>query len=323
MENLDRPILDVARDDPATLPADLTIGDALHRIRDEGIGERIVYFYAVDAERRLVGVVPVRRLLTAPLDKLISSVMVSSVVSLPRQATHLDAHEAFARHRLLALPLVDDEGRVVGVVDLDRISGHGLVLDQRQQIDEVFEAIGFRLSQLRDASPARAFRVRMPWLISTIVGGTTCALLASVFELTLAKSIVLAFFMTLVLGLAESVSMQSMTVTIQALRSVRPTLRWYIAAARKEAITALFLGMCCGGCVGLIVWIWRGDVMAAITIGTAIGATIWTACIFGITVPAVLHALKLDPKVAAGPITLAMTDICTIILYLGLATFLL
>jgi magnesium transporter len=129
---------------------------------------------------------------------------------------------------------------------------------ERQRVDELFEAIGFRVSQVRDASPVRAFRFRFPWLLTTIGSGTVCAVLASAYEVTLAKTIVLAFFLTLVLGLGESVSIQSMTITIQALRAVKPTFRWYWRAFWREAGTALLLGVACGLVVAAVVWLWRG-----------------------------------------------------------------
>jgi magnesium transporter len=179
------------------------------------------------------------------------------------------------------------------------------------------------VAQVREASPWRAFRFRFPWLLATIGSGTICALLASAYEVTLAKTILLAFFLTLVLGLGESVSVQSMTVTIQALRAVRPTLGWYARALRREAGTALLLGTGCGAVVGIIVWLWRGAPLAAFSIGSSIFLTLCAACFFGLSVPALLHALKLDPKIAAGPVTLAFTDIFTLLFYFGLAARLL
>jgi magnesium transporter len=89
--------------------------------------------------------------------------------------------------------------------------------------DDFFEALGFHLAQVRDASPWRMFRYRFPWLLATVAGGTICAMLAGAFELTLARSLIIAFFLTMVLGLNESVSTQSMSVTIQALRAARVT----------------------------------------------------------------------------------------------------
>src|SRR2546423_8175275 len=120
--------------------------------------------------------------------------------------------------------------------------------------DEVFEALGFRLAQIRGASPWRVFRYRFPWLPATVGAGTACALLAGLFEATLAGSLVIAFFLTMVLGLNESVSMQSMTVTIQALRANTLTRRWFLHNLRREIATAVLLGLTCGVLVGAIVW---------------------------------------------------------------------
>ena len=127
----------------------------------------------------------------------------------------------------------------------------------------------------------------------------------------------------MVLGLAESVSIQSMTVTIQALRATPPNFRWYGRAFRREAGTAALLGAACGIVVGLIVWLWRGAGLAGIAIGTSILLALCTACLFGLSVPALLHALKLDPKIAAGPVTLAFTDLFTLLFYFSLAALLL
>jgi magnesium transporter len=134
---------------------------------------------------------------------------------------------------------------------------------------------------------------------------------------------VLAFFLTMVLGLAESVSIQSMTVTIQALRATPPNFRWYGRAFRREAGIAALLGAACGIVVGLIVWLWRGAGLAGIAIGTSILLALCTACLFGLSVPALLHALKLDPKIAAGPVTLAFTDLFTLLFNFSLAALLL
>lgn len=322
-DHLSQPLSTVARKDVATLPQDSTIQEALDIVRSRGVGEKIIYFYTVDADGRLSGVVPTRRLLTAPLEQHLSEVMITRVLSLPETATVMDACEAFVMHKFLAIPVVDAQRRLVGVVDVGLLTQEAFDIAEREQTNQLFESIGFHLSGIREASAFRAFRFRIPWLMATIASGTVCALLASRFEITLATSVVLAFFMTLVLGLAESVSIQSMTVTIQALRGVRPTVPWYLKALRREVSTAILIGGTCGSIVALIVWLWRGTSLPALAIGGSIAVAIGSACFFGLTVPAVLHALKLDPKIAAGPVTLALTDIATLLAYLGIATLLL
>jgi len=322
-DHLHQPVLAVARKDVAILREDFTVQQALEAIRQQGIGEKIVYFYVVDANDRLAGVLPTRKLLTAPLERRLSELMIRRVVAIPHTATVLEACEAFVLHKFLAFPVVDESRKIVGVVDVGLLTEEAFDIAEREQTDALFESIGFRVSQVHNVSPVRAFRFRFPWLLATIGSGTLCALLASAYEITLAKSIVLAFFLTMILGLGESVSIQSMTVTIQALRTMRPSLGWYVRAFRREAGTAVLLGTVCGIVVGLIIWLWRGTGLAGFAIGASILLALCAACFFGLSVPAVLHALRLDPKVAAGPVTLAFTDIFTLLFYFSLAALLL
>lgn len=320
-DHLTESILTEANHDFVTLPHRLTIGEALEAIRERGVGEKIVYFYVTDEDDRLVGVLPTRNLLSEPVGRPLVESMIRNVVSLPDTATVFDACELFVIYKYLALPVVDAAGKLVGIVDITLLSEEVFDLADREQADAFFEGVGFRIAQVRDASPLKAFRFRFPWLLATIGSGTACALLASVFEVTLAESIVLAFFLTLVLGLGESVSIQSMTITIQSLRSASPTLKSFRKALLREAGTALLLGLGCGIVVGLIVWGWRGEGLAAFTIASSILLALVAACTFGLGVPSLLHAFKWDPKIAAGPITLALTDISTLLIYFSLATW--
>jgi len=320
-EHLDEPITSVARRGVATLREDVCVGEALELIRAQGesLGEKVVYFYVVDSDERLVGVLPTRRLLTSAPQTHLRDIMVRKVLSVPATATIMEGCEAFVMHKLLAFPVVDSDKRIVGVVDVGLLADEALDLAEREETDALFESIGFRISQVRDATSWKAFRYRFPWLLATIASGTICAVLAGFFELTLAQSLILAFFLTLVLGLGESVSIQSVALTIQMLRSVEPSVPWYAKAFLREAGTALLLGAACGGLVGLIAWMWRGTGLEGFVIGGSIFLSLCMACFLGLTVPTVLHALRLDPKVAAGPITLALTDIFTLLFYFGLA----
>jgi magnesium transporter len=240
-------------------------------------------------------------------------------VTIPADVTVLEACEYFVLHKFLAFPVVDGERRIRGIVDVSQFTEEVFDIAEREQMDGVFEAIGLRVSEVRDASPFRAFRFRSPWLAATILSGTICALLVGLFEATLAQALVLAFFLTLVLGLGESVSVQAMTVTVQALRARQPSWAWYLRSLTREVGTTLLLGMSCGLIVGLIVWVWRGTPGAAAVVGGSIVLSLGAAGIFGLTVPTLLHALRLDPKIAAGPITLALADIATVLIYFSMA----
>ena len=321
ISDFDSPVIEHARKDFPLLDADMTVGKALDRIRREGVGERVIYFFAVDSDERLVGVLPTRRLLTNALETPLRDIMVRRVVAIPATATVLDACEFFVLYKFFAFPVVDEQRRVVGLIDVSLFAEE--ILGEREEqarpatavSDDIFEVLGFHLEQIRGASPWRVFRFRFPWLLVTVSAGTICAILAGAFEATLARSLIVAFFLTMVLGLNESVSAQSMSVTIQMLRSAPVTWSWFATALRREFITALLIGLTCGSIVAAIVLLWRHDLRGAFAIGGSIALSLVSASLFGLGVPSLLHRLKLDPKIAAGPITLALADIFALLLY--------
>ena len=320
-EHLNEPVLPFAQRDFATLSMDMTVDEALAAIRHKGVGEKVIYFYVVDEAQRLIGVLPTRRLLVSRLDQRLDEVMIRNVIALRDTATVLDACEFFTLYKFFAFPIIDAQRQLVAVVDVSLFTDEVFDIAEREQMEGVFEAIGFRVSQVRNASSLLAFRYRFPWLLTTIASGAFCALLAGAFKATLAQSLVIAFFLTMILGLGESVSMQSMTVTIQALRNQKPSLSWYFITLQREIVTAIFMGAACGILVGFIVWFWQRDEVAAFVIGVSVSFCLCAACVTGLSVPTLLHALKLDPKIAAGPITLALADIVTLLFYFSMAKY--
>ena len=318
-EHLNQPIGPLASKAFTSLPRHLTVAEALAQTRESGVGEQIIYFYVVDDRQRLVGVVPTRRLLASPLSVPLEDIMIRNVVTVPETATVLEACEMFVLHKFLAFPVVKYNRQIVGVINVGMFTEEVLDLSEREHMESVFQTIGFRVQEVQNASPLKAFRLRFPWLVATLTAGLCCALLAGFYETTLAASLVLAFFLTLVLGLSESVSAQSVTVTVESLQGRRPDGKWFFRASRKEFLTAAMLGSACGSIVGLVAWLWRGNLLASLVIGGSIAMSMLAACMIGLTVPTVLHRFKLDPRIAAGPVSLAIADIFTVAVYFNLA----
>src|SRR2546430_7943889 len=179
--DFDSKVIEHARKDFPLLGAEMTVGQALDRIRREGVGERVIYFFAVDADKRLVGVLPTRRLLTALLESPLREIMVRRVIAIPTKATVLDACEFFVLYKFFAFPVIDEHRHVVGVIDVSLFAEE--LLGEREEQprssspvrDDVFEVLGFHLEQIRGASPWRVFRFRFPWLLVTVAAGTICA----------------------------------------------------------------------------------------------------------------------------------------------------
>lgn len=322
-DHLREPALRYARHDFPIIRDNITVGEALAVIRREGVGERIIYFYVLNDDGQLVGIIPTRRLLTSQHFVPVADIMIRNVVSLPHRATVLEACEMFVRHKFFAFPIVDDDGRMRGVIDIGFFTEETIDLAERQQVEDIFQLIGFGIEQLRGRSALGVFRLRFPWLLATVASGTVCALLAGAYEATLQQALILAFFLTLVLGLGESVSIQSMTVALQNLHFGRPTWGTYLKWLRGEAATTLLLGGACGGIVGTVAYLWRGELLPAFTIGVSILLAVFTAGLLGLSIPTLLDAVREDSKIASGPITLALTDIATLLFYFNAAALLL
>jgi magnesium transporter len=317
---LHEPILPLARPPQVLLGPEQSIDEALRAIRSTADAGSIHYFYVVDADGRLVGVVPTRRLLTAEPDHKVAEVMIDNVVAIPDWATVLIASEYFATRRLLAFPVVDAKGVLLGVVDVSLFTDEVIDL-ARRTYDDIFQLIGVHGTAQR--STWDAFRDRFPWLLCNIAGGLLAAFIASRFEHLLKEVVVLALFIPIVLALGESVSMQALSLTLQSFTDGPFVPRRLAAALWKEFKTAVMLGLGCGAVVGGFVVVWRGEMMVAGVIFTAISLSMVVACLLGVAFPAVLRVAKADPRIAAGPVVLAAADVVTLFFYFGLGNRLL
>jgi magnesium transporter len=298
----------------------LTVNEALGRIRAAGHEQEIHYLYVVDEDNRLVGVVPVRKLLAADPERTVREVMIDDVVAIPDWATVLIASEYFATRRLLAFPVVNAKGELLGVVDVGLFTSDVIDLAKRTY-DDIFQLIGVHGTAQR--STWMAFRDRFPWLLCNIIGGLIAAFIASRFEHLLREVVVLALFIPIVLALGESVSMQALTLTLQNLTDGPIVWKRLVASLWKEFNTASLLGLGCGIVVGTVVVLWRGQPDVAGAIAGAITLSMIVACLLGVSFPTALHALKADPRIAAGPVVLASADVVTLLFYFGLGTYLL
>jgi magnesium transporter len=300
-----------------------TVGETLAWIRSHPPVGRIIYFYVVDDDDILRGVVPTRRLILSPPERPLAKIIVKYVVTLPSTATVSDACELFIQHRLLALPVVDDKGRVLGVVDVELYTDELTRLDDAQARDNLFQMVGVYVTAGLQATPFSAFRRRFPWLGCNLAAGILAAFLAGIFKAELNRVVALAFFIPVVLNLAESVSSQSVSLALHALSGQRPTWRSLVGKLRGELATGALLGAASGAVVALVALLWLGLPRVSLCLLGGIGGGVAGAAVLGIALPMVLQLFRLEPRIAAGPIALAGADVVTILIYLNLARWLL
>ena len=267
--------------------------------------------------------VPTRRLLLAAREQPVAEIMVHQVVALPARTTVLEACEFFIQHRFLAFPVVDEERRLLGVVDVELYTDEISELKDGRVRDDLFQLLGVQAGAARDGSPVDAVRQRFPWLGCNIAAGILAAILSSMYEEDLKRVVALAFFIPVVLNLAESVSSQSVSLALQALHGQPPSWKMIPGKLTTELATGLMLGLGAGSVIGMVALVWLGQVRVALCLLGGIAGGVAGAAVLGTALPFVLRLLRREPRVAAGPIALAGADVITILLYLNLARWLL
>lgn len=323
---LNEPIARHVRQDFPTINPAWTVAEALEHMRKAPPPGRFIYFYVVDENAKLVGVVPTRRLLLSAADALISAIMIRNVVCIPSDATVLEACEFFTFHKFLAFPVIDAERRMVGVVDIElyaaELAETGEDDDAGAVKDEIFQIIGVRLTRQQQVRPLRAFRGRFPWLLCNVAGGTIMAFLTGFYEHELRDLIALALFIPMVLALAESVAIQSVTLTLDSFRGSKATWSDLLHRSRSEVVTGLLLGAATGLMVALIAFTWKQMALLSVIVLGGIAIGVAAAAVVGLAVPYVLRLLHRDPQVAAGPLALTIADVLTLLAYFNLARLL-
>ena len=322
-EDLARPVCDWLQPVDTTLAGDQTVVEALASLRSREIGHHITYFYVVDGEDRLQGVVPTRRLLLADPEQRIEQIMQCPVVSVYEDETLAEAMDLFARHRYLALPVVDRAQKLVGNIDVQLYADEAFDIAETERHADLFQLIGVWVERHRQGSPVTAYRLRMPWLLCNIAGGIACAGIATMFGGVIEQVLVIAAFIPLMLSLSEGISIQSLTLTIEQLHA--GPLRWnkLRGLALRELATAGLIGLTSGLAVAAASLLWGFDPLPPLSIGASVSVAMCVSALLGIVMPTLLHISHLDPRIAAGPVVLMCADTTSLTLYLGLATVLL
>lgn len=323
--SLRSPAREFLRTDFAHVRPDQTVDAAIRFLRGQNITTRILYIYVLETDGKIAGVVPLRRLLLSDRGTPIRDLMVARVVTVSADATLEEACDLFATHRLLALPVVDEQGRMQGLLDVEVYTDEMVDLAEKESLDNLFQMIGVRASLSRSASAWASFRQRFPWLLWNVFGGIACAFLAGFYAEMWRAFVALAMFLPVTLALAESVSMQAMAATLPLLRGfgMRGGVAHWAGYLWREIRVSLLLGAGCGLAVGLVAWLWRGDWRLGLALFSSILLAMFTAAALGAFLPGLLRRMRRDPHLASGPVTLALADLLALLLYLNLARWLL
>lgn len=300
-----------------TIPENSTVRSAMTILKNEApSAETIYYIFIVNEKNRLTGVVSLRDLIIAEEDTLIQEIMNDRVVSVLVSEDQEDVARKMQDYNLLAMPVVDFQQHLLGIVTVDDIID---VMDEEAS-DDYSKLAGVVDIDTVDKNSFAAAKKRAPWLIILLVLGMVTANLIDMFTETIEKVAILAAFIPLIAGTAGNSGTQALAVAVRgiATRDNEHESRWKLLT--REAGTGLITGLISAVFVVLLITIWKGEFFIGILVGTAIMVSIFVATLSGSFIPLLMHKLKIDPAVASGPFITTLNDVISILIYLGLAT---
>lgn len=314
----------------ARLRPEMRVDEAISYLRRQARTnlETIYYIYVLDAEQHLIGVISFRELFAAQPEKTVREVMKTNLVTVPDDMDQEAVSEVFAEWDLMAVPVVDADGRIKGIVTIDDI-----VDVVREEATEDFQKIGG--TQALDAPYLEAglvemVRKRVFWLAVLFLGSLLTATAIGYYEEALANAVVLALFIPLIISSGGNSGSQATTLVIRALAIGELRLRDWWRVLFKEIASGLVLGVILGAIGFARVWLWPGtDTPAAQTTGIAltvaaslVGIVLWGSLI-GAMLPFLLSRLGFDPASASAPFVATIVDVTGLVIYFSVAAVLL
>ncbi len=301
-----------------TLRQDMTAEEAIAHLRALAPdSETVYYLFVVDEENRLVGVVSLRQLIVAPSTVRIREIMDPEVIHVHVGADQEEAARLMSRYGLLALPVVDDEDRLLGLITHDDLIG---VLE-----DEATEDI-HRLGASEpldepylDTPIPKMFRKRIGWLLLLFVTETFTGSVLRFFEHELTEAIALTFFVPLLIGTGGNAGSQVASAVIRALALGELTFRHLVTVVWREIRTAFLLGLAMGAFGILRAITWHSPIPLAMTVGVSLSAIVVWAAIIGASLPLIAHRLRIDPAVVSGPAMSTLVDATGLVIYFLIA----
>lgn len=295
-----------------------TVREAVDKLKSFAeFAETINYLYVINEEKKLVGVVSYRDLLLADANELIKNIMYERVISVSAYADQEEVARLIERYDFLAIPVVDENNVLTGIVTVDDIVD--VIIREANEDIEKLSASGKSIDFETKALVAAGRR--LPWLILLLIIGVISGSIISVFEETLDKVVALAFFMPMIAGMTGNTGTQSLAVVVRGLASKDLDKKAIIKLILREFGVGLIIGITCGLLISAIAYIWQGgNFYLGFVVGASLFFTLIIGTLAGTIVPIILYRLKIDPAIASGPLITTLNDIFSLFIYFSLAS---
>jgi magnesium transporter len=301
------------------LSEETTVGEAISHIQRSAELDNIFYLYVLDRGQHLVGVTSLRQLLLSAPEVTLEKVMTASVIKVRTDTDQEEVAALAARYSLLAIPVTDDDNKMVGIVTLDDI----IDVVSEEATEDFFKMVGTSDDEL--VYQDRSFKVagiRLPWLLLNLAGLLFAGALISFFEVTLREAVFLFTFVPAIMGMGGNIGSQTSTIAVRGLATGRLSIDhgsmkvflW------QQIKVGTILGVVCAFIVGVGAMLWEQSPVYGAIVGVSLFAAVMLASINGVLIPMVFERLGVDPAIAAGPLVTTSNDITGILIYFGLAS---
>lgn len=298
---------------------DMTVASAIAHLRGMTDEEHIFYVYVVDEQDRLLGTAPIKRLLLASQETLISDLTKRECISVRTDMDQEEIARLFADYDLVALPVVDEQGCLVGQVTVDDV----VDVINNEATEDIYGMAGTSAEELEARSIGGVLRRRLPWLLVCLGGSMFSGAVIDGYGHIVAASSMLWVFVPGIMGMGGNTGVQTSTVTVRSLATghLKSGALW--GNLWREMRVAMSIGAILGLLIFAVARLWTGDLVLGECVGLAMFSSITLASLLGAVIPVLFRSLGIDPAVASGPLITTLNDGLSLVVYFTIAIALL
>jgi len=300
------------------VPQNVMVKDAIEQIRSSaGEVEDLHNVFIVNGGKKLVGVLPLRKLILASPDGLVKSIMDAASINVTPEVDQEEVAEIFRKYDIVSLPVIDHEGTLLGRILVDDV----VDVIEKEDSEDIMKMAGIPEEEIIYGSHVfEISRARLPWLITNLFGGLLTGYLMWLFRITLHEVLALITFIPVITAMGGNVGIQSSSIMIRGFAVGRVDFNNLRRILFREMKIGLIMGIACGIVAGCAAMLWHKDPLLGPIVALAMVTAITTAASMGTLIPAFFKKMNIDPAIAAGPFVTTANDIVGILIYLGIAT---
>jgi len=297
-----------------------TADEAIHSLQKEHMDvEMPFYLYVVDENAKLIGVSSLRQLVVVPPDTPLKDFMITDVFAVKTDMDQEEVARIVARYDILAVPVVDDTNKLVGIVTVDDV----IDIIREEATEDILKMVGAGEEFIETKSIFKNIKMRMPWLFASCVGGIIASFIIGYFQSSLSRLAYLAAFIPVIMGMGGNIGVQSATITVRGLATGRLNIRDIWSVVSKQLLVGMLLGLFYGIVVGTVAKLKYTGVLFALSVAIGVFSSMTMAAFAGSLVPMTLAKINVDPAIASGPFVTTAIDIISVTFYFVIATTLL